>query len=291
VYELNIFLHLPFVLYLGWRAKGIYVHSIHNSFRALPLYLYRNVITDMHGVFPEELHYYGKSLGASFYRQVERIVVFTSRAIVAVTGAMARHYQEKYGDSFRIFIIPIFDEILVKRGPDNPVSGKLTVIYAGGAQKWQNIEAMMSAMRKTRYRFEFVILTADIPVFEQIVAEFGLQDKVNLRTVPKNQVYEYYVHADLGFILRDDDIVNQAACPTKLVEYLQCGVIPIVLQPNIGDFAENGYSYLTVAQFISESIPSRDELEAMRNNNYRVMERIRNSAYASMNALMADFAV
>jgi glycosyltransferase involved in cell wall biosynthesis len=252
--------------------------------------MYRNVVTDMHGVFPEELRYYGKHAGAFLYRQIERIVVFNSRAIVAVTEAMARYFREKCGDRFRVYVIPIFDEIRPAREPAGLGPARPTVVYAGGAQKWQNIEAMMDAMRKARDRFDFVILTADIPVFKRLLTAYGLENQVTLRTVPKNEVYAYYARADLGFILRDDDIVNRAACPTKLVEYLQCGVVPIVLQPEIGDFAANGYACLAVDRLVGGDVPSWDELESMRNTNYLVMERIRHAAHAAMNELRADLA-
>ena len=35
---------------------------------------------------------------------------------------------------------------------------------------------------------------------------------------------------------REEILVNAVACPTKLVEYMYWGVVPVVITPNIGDF-------------------------------------------------------
>jgi|AMWB02.1.fsa_nt_gi glycosyltransferase involved in cell wall biosynthesis len=290
VRRLNFFLHAPEIFRLASRAAGIYVHSVHNGFRALPLYLFRNVVTDLHGVFPEELRYYGKRAGALLYAVVERIAIRRSRALVVVTGVMAEHLRAKHGAfPAAVYTIPVFDNFpiggAVRRG-----TGPLVAIYAGGSQKWQNIDLMMDAVARTGHDLPIVILTPDVPFFERKVAEHGLAGRAKVLTVPKSAVYEQYLGADLGFVLRDDSIVNRAACPTKLVEYLACGVVPVVLQPEIGDFARRGYACIDLQRFINGDLPAREELAAMRERNYRVLQEMRDSAAGVMARMVAQFA-
>ncbi len=290
VLRVNFFLHFFLILRLGFSARGIYVHSVHNGFRALPLYLRGNVFTDLHGVFPEEMAYYGKKFASVLYGLIEWTAIRRSRAVIVVTDAMADHLRAKYGD-FRagIYTIPIFDDFPIG-GTSKRKADTLAAIYSGGSQKWQNIELMMDAMSRARQKYSFVILTPDIPFFEQRAAEYGLMDRVKMLSLPKSAVYEHYLRADLGFVLRDDSIVNRAACPTKLVEYLACGVIPIVLQPEIGDFARRGYSWIGLEQFVNDDLPSRDELETMRSNNYRLLRCMRDTADETMRRMAAEFA-
>lgn len=288
VWRVNVFLHLPIILRLGWRASGIYVHSIHNGFRALPLYLYRKVATDLHGVFPEELRSYGKRLGAMVYALAERLILARSREIVAVTEAMARHYRERFRLRGAVRVVPIFDEIAVIPLRHPAADGPLTVIYAGGCQLWQNVGPMAEAMARTRDRFRFVILSNDLAAFRRLLSAHDLEDAVTLLSVSKEEVYPWYAKADLGFILRDDTIVNRVACPTKLVEYMQCGVVPIVMQPRIGDFADNGYACLSLERFLNGDVPEQPELEEMRLRNIRIIERMRGDAQERMRLLAGE---
>jgi glycosyltransferase involved in cell wall biosynthesis len=289
VHKVNFFLHFLFILHLGLKARGIYVHSIHNGFRALPLSLRDNVITDLHGVFPEELAYYGKKTASAVYGVIERIAIRGSRAVIVVTDVMADHLHAKYGDfPARTFTIPIFDNFPIV-GTNTRDADTLVAVYSGGSQKWQNIDLMMKAMAGARRRYSFVILTPEVSFFGRKVAEYGLSDRAKVSTVPKSAVYEHYLKADLGFVLRDDSVVNRAACPTKLVEYLACGVIPITLQPNIGDFASRGYARLSLEKFLSGDLPPREELEAMRANNYRLLQNMRESADEMMRCMVAEF--
>jgi glycosyltransferase involved in cell wall biosynthesis len=290
VHKVNFFLHFVLILRLAFRARGIYVHSIHNGFRALPLYLCGNIITDLHGVFPEELGYYGKKTASALYGVIERIATRRSRAVIVVTDAMADHLRAKYGDfPAAIYTIPIFDDFSIGRKEMGGASDTLVAIYSGGSQKWQNIDLMMEAMARSRHNYSFVVLTPDVPFFERKAAEYGLAGRVKVLTVRKSDVYEHYLRADLGFVLRDDSVVNRAACPTKLVEYLACGVIPIVLQPNIGDFSRRGYAWIGLEQFISGDLPPREELEAKRVNNYRLLRCMRESADEMMRRMVAEF--
>jgi len=287
VYRLNLFRHFFGIWRLALRADCIYVHSVGNALALLPLYLFRKIVTDMHGAVPEEFRLAGKRLAALRYGPVEWMAVHRSRAIVTVSGAMAKHFREKYSlASLRSFNVPIFDEVAVSRDDRGTGRSKPVVIYAGGAQAWQNVDLMLQAMDQVRERCEFIILTGDVAVFRQKTGALGL-GAIGIASVPKHEVYGYYARADYGFVLRDDTVVNRVACPTKLVEYLSCGVIPIVIQPRIGDFEENGYSYLTLERFIKGDFPAPAELEAMRANNYRLMESMKSGALLEMQKLVA----
>jgi glycosyltransferase involved in cell wall biosynthesis len=291
VYRLNFFLHFLAIMRLGSAARCIYVHSIHNGFRALPLYLFRNVITDLHGVFPEELRYSGKRAGALLYGLVERVTVRCSRSLVVVTDAMAEHFRRKYG-SFKAVVhtIPIFDDFPIGRTGESEAARPVTAIYAGGMQKWQNVDLMLQSLSRARQGVSCVILTPDVDAFARALAGYGMADAVTLRSADKGEVYDQYQRADLGFILRDDSVVNRVACPTKLVEYLACGVIPVVLQPLIGDFAAQGYSVLTLERFVSGDLPSREEMESMRRNNYHIIGAMRDAAARAMETMVAGCA-
>ena len=63
-------------------------------------------------------------------------------------------------------------------------------------------------------------------------------------TLPADELKKEYEKAQYGFTLRDNIIVNEVACPTKLIDYVKYGIIPILKSDKIGDFVENGLEYV-----------------------------------------------
>ena len=78
--------------------------------------------------------------------------------------------------------------------------------------------------------------------------------------------------ASLGFILRDNNAVNRVACPTKLVEYIQHKVIPIMDSPQIGDFYEKGLKYVSISDFVRGDIPNEEERVKMTEANVNIVD-------------------
>ena len=61
-------------------------------------------------------------------------------------------------------------------------------------------------------------------------------DDWEITTKTAEEMKEVYRHAQYGFVLRDDIVVNNVACPTKIIDYIKYDIIPIVKSPHIGDF-------------------------------------------------------
>jgi hypothetical protein len=139
--------------------------------------------------------------------------------------------------------------------------GKTVVIYSGNCQKWQNIDLMLEVIKKNRCKhLEYIILTGEPSVFEEKMQKVGIIKNlwnISVLSVKPFELPQYYNKAHYGFILRDDIAVNQVANPTKMLEYLNFGIIPIVKSPQIGDFASLGYDYLLYSSFRTELEPQK----------------------------------
>jgi hypothetical protein len=262
----NLFIHMPRILSLALRSEAIYVHSCHNALRGLPLYFLRlPIVTDLHGVVPEEAKMSGSAWKSRIFSAVEKIVARRSQSLVFVSDAMRRHFLRKYASSHpcRSYIIPI-----LPREP-SPVQGSdrdpRLVIYAGGLQAWQRIDQMLDAVSRAG-EFRYLFLTGNKDAMLSKLRERGI-DNVEIDSVPRAAMPEYYARASFGFALREDSVVNRVACPTKLVEYMWSGVIPIVEQPFIGDFQSYGFKYILVADFVRRNLPGPAELNRMRQHN------------------------
>jgi glycosyltransferase involved in cell wall biosynthesis len=254
-------------------AEVIYVHSIYQSEKILKSYplLAEKIITDLHGAVPEELTQMGKEYthAADHMAKVEKAVFLSGQKFVAVSQNMADYYTEKYNLRNVVWIIlPIFEARSFRKIRKD---GTSTVIYSGGTQPWQNVDTMVDAINSTSSTAEFIILTPHPEAFSGIDSE--VKERTIIKSVRSDEVDAYYKKAALGFILRDDNIVNRVACPTKLIEYLNSGIVPIVLSSNIGDFEKLGYSYISLKNFKSGKDLSASTIAKSVEANYEVINK------------------
>lgn len=260
-YRCNLFRHFFFILKLLRSAPTIYIHSIVNLLPILPLFPFLSkatlVILDAHGIVPEEQQLAGRRFKSKLYSLAERMTFHRVNKVLVVTQAMEAHFQKKYPQSapsyLRYAILPAHLKIEEQLQLDRAVTedGILRVVYSGNLQSWQNIDLMIRLIKANQdERIRYDILTGEPAAMNQrLVEEKIASQNVHVQTVEPSELGRFYQAAHYGIILRDDIPVNRVACPTKLVEYLYYGMIPIVKSIHIGDFASMGYEYLAYEAF------------------------------------------
>lgn len=293
IYRLNFFLHFFKIHSLLNLANLVYIHSAYNAIK-VSVFRYRSlVIFDAHGVVPEEMRQEGKSLSALIYSFYERKILLKCDYLVSVTQKLASHLLAKYPqvDPPLVLILPILPrthpevamkEIQKSKRPQN------SVIYAGGTQIWQNIDKMIFAAR-LKSDMKFTFLSADSSRFQKMFSEYEI-DNSECKTVLPQDVFRYYLRNRYGFLLREENLINSVACPTKLVEYLQWGVIPILITGNIGDFNDYSLQYVTLDNFLSGELPKEETIVTMRQNNFKVVQDLIDFSYLNKEKLKILFA-
>ena len=103
------------------------------------------------------------------------------------------------------------------------------------------------------------------------------------------KLVELYFTADFGLLLRENSIVNRVACPTKLVEYLRFGVIPVLDSPFVGDFAELGMAYVALEDLRSGRVPSIRRRLEMALHNFKIVRILESQGHNAANQLLAAF--
>lgn len=100
------------------------------------------------------------------------------------------------------------------------------VSYVGSSAAWQSTERLVDIVKTIgntypEVRF-FILSKGEIPEFKQLSEE--MQSRITIKSVPHKEM-KYYLHlTNLGIVIRDNNIVNQVAAPTKIAEYLTSGV-------------------------------------------------------------------
>lgn len=278
-WEINAFLHAPWILILGLRARALYIHSAYNGLFVWWLCPFCPTVTDWHGLVSLEVAAGGHRWRALGYRLVEAILLRHSRRIVVVSAAMGEHLGSRGAAAERVLVIPVLPPVPAAEAL--PQRERKTVIYSGGVQVWQNVGLMAEAIREAPQDLRFVMLSGSPEQLGRALEAGHCRQRVELGSVRASEVPSWLQRAEFGFVLRSDSAINRVACPTKLAEYLDSGVIPIVLHPEIGDFARSGYAYLPLRRLRLGDLPGAAECEAMRRNNYAVMQRLRQQAEAT----------
>lgn len=279
--------------HLAQKADLIYIHSLYSAClldeELISLFSHK-IIMDIHGCVVEELAYQNQALKkVDQFKKVESLIFNNISTLVSVSDNMTQFYKDKYPNCKANFIkFPIFNFQNIERRHDD-FSEKSCVIYSGGTQKWQNVELMMDSIAQQKDNFTFLILTPDIDYFDKIIQASNRLSTIELKSVEPHKVSQEYKSAHFGFILRDDIIVNQVACPTKLIEYLESGLIPIVLQPEIGDFNQMGYNYILNENFVKGLIPEAALLKEIRESNYKIIETLQNEKMSAIQQLKRYF--
>lgn len=256
-----------------------YIHSVYQA--ALPVARDKNIIKlyDFHGVVPEELMLMGKSKEAEYYTELESGVVQNSDYIIVANYAMEKHIESKYSDCKAEFIIfPMNNDdnnfyMDIEEKEEKRIL-KPIVIYSGGLQKWQLISEMQDAIEKMRNKCEFHLFVSEPNEFIKLWGDREAPEKWEVTTKTPKELIEEYISAQYGFVLRDDIVVNNVACPTKIIDYIKYNIIPIMKTPQIGDFKRYGLRYLSIDDFLEGNFPAEEERVKMCKKNQEILGKI-----------------
>lgn len=257
-------------------CRFCYVHTVHLARFVLGFYPTGKLITDFHGIVPEEEAMLGNRTASAFYEAIEATVLQCSAYVVVVTRAMERHLRSKYPFArFEALVLPVIvgytppSTRSATEGRENP-----TMIYSGGSQVWQNIDLTLQLVANAPVPGRYIVASHDYAAIAAKADRLRIAGAIEFGSYSRSELADLYARSDFGFVLRDDTAVNRVACPTKLTEYLQFGIVPIVKLVEIGDFEMEGYEYITHEEFGAGIIPGHQQRQMMIARNHAVLERL-----------------
>lgn len=282
-------------------GRTVYIHSAYNALLvALFLGSMRSRrIFDLHGIVPEEEALLGRIALSKVMGYVEHMSLAHADSVIAISNEMTDYLTEKYPElniqdkTLRVPVMSFsiedcrYSSSLLSEKFSSP---KRQVIYSGGVQRWQNIEKMLQSIRtiKSRcpesYQFSIFVPKKAIQKIERMLSQHELGD-VELGSLPHAQITERLKSTHLGFILREDIPVNRVAMPTKLAEYLQYGVVPVVLSPRIGDYLSLAYQYIRLEDWLDDPELYDKDLASMAAKNLLVLETLSQQSRDALNNL------
>jgi hypothetical protein len=170
---------------------------------------------------------------------------------------MKEHYERKYHISLSNYcIIPCFNKQIDANAFNYPNKyAKNSFVYAGAIYGWQCLPETIELFKSIQNYLpdcSLSILTKDTEAASKIVKNSGAKN-VAIKYVPIEQLNDELSKYKFGFLIREDNAVNNVATPTKFNTYLALGLIPIITDV-IHDFSY----YINKMKYIISLKPNQD---------------------------------
>lgn len=245
-----------FVVCLFFKIGLAHCHGVDSTLYALKARWLLNslkIVADIHGAAVEEYLYERKvSEPDQLQKRLEASeshVLKCANWLVFVSEAMQLYYEKKYKTVYeRSIVIPCAtttagrnlngSRVTLRRKYN--IDRKLVFCYVGSGEAYQLPTQMCILFKTVLADFPnafFLILSHHQEVFESQLKDCGI-DQANYRieAVSHSMVFDLLQMGDIGFLLRDDSIVNRVSSPTKFAEYCLSGM-PVITTKWVGDIS------------------------------------------------------
>ena len=269
------------VILLCLLAGRIYIHSLMQMVNHIVDLPFVKKCVDLHGAVPEEFRLYGDYYNGQLSDDKEAAIAKKADIVVVVTDSMKNHFIAKHSPRKNLHFITI--PTLTENGPiQQPCQmarsyfcGKPFIVYAGGTQKWQCIHLIQEVLQKASKLAFYHIYVPEADSFWEAWGDVRRPSNLVVQSLSHDELLQRYHNYHYGFILREDIVVNRVACPTKLIEYLEHGIVPIMHSPYIGDFSRLGLCYVTRSEMLNLMLPDETTRKSMVENNYKIISDLR----------------
>lgn len=110
---------------------------------------------------------------------------------------------------------------------------RFVAAYVHGGQPWQQLPYLEEMEQNNIF---LLIITTCVSSWQKKLVDYGLNN-YKIISVPHAKIGQYLAAADCGLLFREKNLLNRIAFPTKMAEYLICG-LPVWHNGTIDDVNE-----------------------------------------------------
>lgn len=193
---------------------------------------YGKIVLWVQGIIPDESYMRNHSkLRVMVLSSIEKRALRKADFVFMVSNEMKNHLENKYNIKIdKYYIMPCFnDEISEASFKDHDYKAN-RFVYAGGFSAWQCFGETLDLYKGVEDKYgdavSLRVLTREREAAESMIKSRGIRH-YSVSHVPKEDVALELQKCKFGFCIREDDVVNRVATPTKLSSYVGNGVVPI----------------------------------------------------------------
>ncbi|EGA70103.1 glycosyltransferase-like protein [Vibrio sinaloensis DSM 21326] len=203
------------------------------------------VISDIRGVVPEEFQSLNIPLSSVYSKLADHVESYLFKHIEQfffVSSNMEKHYRKKYRcETFSSEVYPtiVNDELFfqddVKREKKRQELGyareNKVYCYVGNTASWQKLDSILTAFDNKSQKndeLRLLVVTTEPDSVREMLQDLSIKNPhITVTSSDYKNVPHFLNAADYGLLIRDDNVINRVASPTKRNEYAACG-LPII---------------------------------------------------------------
>ncbi len=183
-------------------------------------------VYDAHELFTELKEVITRPAVHKIWSRIEKKAVPKFRSGYTVSESIAEEFHKRYGVKYEtIHNMPPLHHL------SNTPKSERFILYQGAVNEARAFEQLIPAMKMVNTR---LVVCGDgnfMPQLKQLVAESGLQDKVELKgMLPPEKLREIAQQAYIGVAVAENTGLNQyLALPNKFFDYIHAGLPQVTM--------------------------------------------------------------
>lgn len=246
--------------------SSIFTSTFSDTLKALPALLFKKlkIYYWVQGIEAEESYMRNRSTARRWIiSQLEKISLHFSEYQILVSPYMKTYLENKHNMTLdHSIIIPCTSDLRY----NNTLKIKNSFTYVGGMAVWQRFDIMLGMFNRIaieRPDAHFYVATGAIEQAKTLIqthVDPQFHHQISVRSIDDRQSMEDFLNTmEYGFLIRDDDPVNNVSSPIKLAEYLSCGVNVIISD------AVTSYAPLVESYGAGISVRTIDDIDKLQN--------------------------
>jgi len=170
---------------------------------------------------------------------------------ISVSQALVNYWKELYGyvDNGHVVIPCTLSKKFIRPIPHKSVllsmrqklgfeEDDIIIVFSGSTAGWQSMVESDNLFLEILNKLTKVkLLFLGNHEVEKFSCYKKFPNRVFQKSVSVDEVFEYLVIADYGWMYREQSITNKVASPVKFAEYLVCG-LKVIISENLGDYTD-----------------------------------------------------
>ncbi len=214
------------------------------------------LIFDMRGMMADEKVDAGqwtrKSLNYKITKWAEQKMLKDSNAIVVLTDKIKTYIQSFTYINAPLGVIPTCVDTVRFPKRDNDqrdiirkelgIPDRIVIVYSGSIGTWYLFDRMVEFIKEIKAnepKVYFLLLNKSEHAYAvRILKEYGLSPQdYTIKSINSDEMYKYLWSSDIGIFFYKPAFSRAATYPTKLGEYIACG-LPVIGNTGVGDTEE-----------------------------------------------------